>query len=147
MHPISSRNVCQACGNIIDKWNNLKKEIDADGKIYRTIKTAGKIYKLNFSFCPLCSFSSRQIRFKESFQPVGKGTGQAHSAHTGNAGDEAQQLREAETVGVGAHTGEAVQDKPARTGHRTDTAGGKRILHAINRNPDFLHRRQECGGG
>lgn len=39
------RNVCQACGNIIDKWNNLKKEIDADGRIYRTIKSAGKIYK------------------------------------------------------------------------------------------------------
>ena len=39
------RNVCQACGNIVDKWNNLKKEIDADGRIYRTIKSAGKIYK------------------------------------------------------------------------------------------------------
>ena len=39
------RNVCQACGNTVDKWNNLKKEIDADGRIYRTIKSAGKIYK------------------------------------------------------------------------------------------------------
>ncbi len=39
------RNVCQACGSIVDKWNNLKKEIDADGRIYRTIKSAGKIYK------------------------------------------------------------------------------------------------------
>ena len=39
------RNICQACGSIVDKWNNLKKEIDADGRIYRTIKSAGKIYK------------------------------------------------------------------------------------------------------
>lgn len=39
------RNVCQACGSIVDKWNNLKKEIDADGRVYRTIKSAGKIYK------------------------------------------------------------------------------------------------------
>ena len=39
------RNICQACGSIVDKWNNLKKEIDADGRIFRTIKSAGKIYK------------------------------------------------------------------------------------------------------
>ncbi len=39
------RNICQACGSIVEKWNNLKKEIDADGRIYRTIKSAGKIYK------------------------------------------------------------------------------------------------------
>ena len=39
------RNVCQACGSIVDKWNNLKKEVDADGRVYRTIKSAGKIYK------------------------------------------------------------------------------------------------------
>ena len=39
------RNICQSCGSIVDKWNNLKKEIDADGRIYRTIKSAGKIYK------------------------------------------------------------------------------------------------------
>lgn len=39
------RNICQACGSIVDKWNNLKKEIDADGRIYRTIKSAGKIFK------------------------------------------------------------------------------------------------------
>lgn len=39
------RNICQSCGNIVDKWNNLKKEIDENGRIYRTIKSAGKIYK------------------------------------------------------------------------------------------------------
>ena len=39
------RNVCQACGSIVDKWNNLKKEVDADGRVFRTIKSAGKIYK------------------------------------------------------------------------------------------------------
>lgn len=39
------RNVCQECGTTLDKWNNLKKQTDADGRIYRTIKSAGKIYK------------------------------------------------------------------------------------------------------
>lgn len=39
------RNKCQSCGSIVDKWNNLKKNIDENGRIYRTIKSAGKIYK------------------------------------------------------------------------------------------------------
>ena len=39
------RNKCQACGAIIDKWNNLKKQVDEDGRVYRTIKSAGKIYR------------------------------------------------------------------------------------------------------
>lgn len=39
------RNICQLCGTTLEKWNNLKKEIDDDGRIYRTIKSAGKIYK------------------------------------------------------------------------------------------------------
>ena len=39
------RNVCQDCGTTLDKWNNLKREVDADGRIFRTIKSAGKIYK------------------------------------------------------------------------------------------------------
>jgi hypothetical protein len=29
----------------MEKWNNLKKNFDADGRVYRTIKSAGKIYK------------------------------------------------------------------------------------------------------
>jgi DNA modification methylase len=39
------RNVCDVCGTKLDKWNNLKKEIDSDGRVYRTINSAGKIYK------------------------------------------------------------------------------------------------------
>lgn len=39
------RNRCQACGNVVEKWNNLKKEVDENGRIYRTIKSAGKIYR------------------------------------------------------------------------------------------------------
>lgn len=39
------RNICQSCGSVVDKWNNLKKEVDENGRIYRTIKSAGKIYK------------------------------------------------------------------------------------------------------
>ena len=39
------RNICPMCENELSKWNNLKKEIDIDGRVYRTIKSAGKIYK------------------------------------------------------------------------------------------------------
>jgi len=39
------RNKCQACGTTLDKWNNLKKLVDKDGRVYRTIKSSGKIYK------------------------------------------------------------------------------------------------------
>jgi len=39
------RNVCQNCGAKLEKWNNLKKHIDENGRIFRTIKSAGKIYK------------------------------------------------------------------------------------------------------
>ena len=39
------RNICQSCGCVVDKWNNLKKEVDENGRIYRTIKSGGKIYK------------------------------------------------------------------------------------------------------
>lgn len=39
------RNRCAQCGNEMSKWNNLKRNIDEDGRVYRTIKSAGKIYK------------------------------------------------------------------------------------------------------
>lgn len=39
------RNVCQNCNQKVDKWNNLKKHVDEDGRIYRTIKSNGKVYK------------------------------------------------------------------------------------------------------
>lgn len=38
------RNICQSCGQQMEKWNNLKKHIDAEGRVYRTIKSNGKIY-------------------------------------------------------------------------------------------------------
>lgn len=40
-----SRNVCQSCGSVLEKWNNLKRNVDENGRVYRTIKSAGKIYK------------------------------------------------------------------------------------------------------
>ena len=40
-----ARDVCEACDSIIEKRNNLKKHIDEDGRVYRTIKSNGKIYK------------------------------------------------------------------------------------------------------
>ncbi|PIU46379.1 MAG: hypothetical protein COS94_10255 [Candidatus Hydrogenedentes bacterium CG07_land_8_20_14_0_80_42_17] len=39
------RNECATCRTTLDKWNNLKKNIDSDGRVYRTIKSNGKIYK------------------------------------------------------------------------------------------------------
>ncbi|MGH9595180.1 MAG: DNA methyltransferase [Edaphobacter sp.] len=39
------RSTCAECGQTVTKWNNLKKEIDPDGRVFRTIKSAGKIYK------------------------------------------------------------------------------------------------------
>ncbi len=38
------RNECMECGSVLDKWNNLKKHVDEDGRVYRTIKSAGKVY-------------------------------------------------------------------------------------------------------
>ena len=39
------RNKCSSCGSELSKWNNLKKHIDKDGRVFRTIKSAGKVYK------------------------------------------------------------------------------------------------------
>lgn len=39
------RNICQSCGMTLEKWNNLKRHVDDDGRVYRTIKSAGKVYK------------------------------------------------------------------------------------------------------
>ena len=39
------RNQCALCETVLEKWNNLKKHVDKDGRIYRTIKSAGKVYK------------------------------------------------------------------------------------------------------
>lgn len=39
------RNVCESCGTVLKKWNNLAKHVDNQGRVYRTIKSNGKIYK------------------------------------------------------------------------------------------------------
>ena len=39
------RNKCALCGGELKKWNNLKKQVDDDGRVFRTIKSAGKIYR------------------------------------------------------------------------------------------------------
>lgn len=39
------RNGCSLCGQKLEKWNNLKKNVDKDGRVYRTIKSAGKEYR------------------------------------------------------------------------------------------------------
>lgn len=39
------RNVCPHCGQTQEKWNHLKKCADENGRTYRTIKSAGKIYR------------------------------------------------------------------------------------------------------
>jgi len=40
-----ARNICQCCGSVLEKWNNLKRNVDKDGRVFRTIKSAGKVYK------------------------------------------------------------------------------------------------------
>ncbi|MFN2489333.1 MAG: DNA methyltransferase [Actinomycetota bacterium] len=39
------RNQCQECGQELAKWNNLKKEVDKDGRVFRSITSGGKVYK------------------------------------------------------------------------------------------------------
>jgi DNA modification methylase len=39
------RNVCESCGTVLKKWNNLARHMDNHGRVYRTIKSNGKIYK------------------------------------------------------------------------------------------------------
>jgi len=39
------RGRCEWCGSTLLKWNNLKKNVDEKGRIYRTINSAGKLYR------------------------------------------------------------------------------------------------------
>ncbi len=39
------RNVCPRCGRVLEKWNNLKKCADETGRTFRTIRSAGKVYR------------------------------------------------------------------------------------------------------
>ena len=39
------RTECPLCGSEQTKKNNLKKNVDEDGRVYRTIKSGGKLYK------------------------------------------------------------------------------------------------------
>lgn len=39
------KNICENCGSELKKWNNMKKEVDEDGRVFRSIKSNGKIYK------------------------------------------------------------------------------------------------------
>lgn len=39
------RNKCASCDTTLEKWNNLKKHVDADGRIFRTITSNGKEYQ------------------------------------------------------------------------------------------------------
>lgn len=49
------RNICPSCNQELNKWNNLKKHVDEDGRVYRTIKSNGKIYKYYDDEPVLCS--------------------------------------------------------------------------------------------
>lgn len=39
------RNRCPGCGAERDQWNHLKRHTDPDGRVYRTIRSAGKVYR------------------------------------------------------------------------------------------------------
>jgi len=39
------RNRCETCGTLLQKWNHLKAHVEDDGRVYRTIRSAGHIYR------------------------------------------------------------------------------------------------------
>ena len=39
------RGRCPGCGSQRRQWNHLKRNVDGEGRVYRTIKSAGKIYR------------------------------------------------------------------------------------------------------
>jgi site-specific DNA-methyltransferase (adenine-specific)/adenine-specific DNA-methyltransferase len=39
------RGVCPQCGHAAPSWNHLRRHTDADGRVYRTIRSAGKVYR------------------------------------------------------------------------------------------------------
>jgi site-specific DNA-methyltransferase (adenine-specific)/adenine-specific DNA-methyltransferase len=39
------RGVCPTCGAARDHWNHLRRHVDADGRVYRTIRSAGRLYR------------------------------------------------------------------------------------------------------
>lgn len=39
------RDRCPQCGTRREQWNHLKRHEDADGRVYRTIRSAGKVYR------------------------------------------------------------------------------------------------------
>lgn len=39
------RDVCEVCESKLDKWNNLKKNVDDDGRIFRSVVSNGKEYR------------------------------------------------------------------------------------------------------
>jgi site-specific DNA-methyltransferase (adenine-specific)/adenine-specific DNA-methyltransferase len=39
------RGQCARCGSELRQWNHLKRNVDGDGRIYRTVKSAGKVYR------------------------------------------------------------------------------------------------------
>ena len=40
-----SRRRCPLCAQERDQWNHLRKHVDAEGRVYRTIRSAGKVYR------------------------------------------------------------------------------------------------------
>ena len=39
------RGRCARCGSQLSQWNHLKRNVDGDGRVYRTVKSAGKLYR------------------------------------------------------------------------------------------------------
>ena len=54
-------------------------------------------------------------------EPVGTGAEQDDTAGSGHAGHQAEQLRAAETLGMGTNTSQTLQDWIERSAYRPDT--------------------------
>jgi site-specific DNA-methyltransferase (adenine-specific) len=39
------RHACPSCGTPRARWNHLRRRVDADGRVYRTIRSAGRLYR------------------------------------------------------------------------------------------------------
>jgi site-specific DNA-methyltransferase (adenine-specific)/adenine-specific DNA-methyltransferase len=39
------RRACPACGGVRGRWNHLRRHVAADGRVYRTIRSAGRLYR------------------------------------------------------------------------------------------------------
>ena len=84
---------------------------------------------------------------REAVRPGGGRAEQPDPVSDGDAGDQAEQLRDADALAVGADPGEAVPDRRERAGAGAIPAAGRPLLQPDDQHPGLVHRRPGGGGG